>query len=236
MKILYLLTLVFASITCASAQQLRTNDAAAFERYLSNTFAEYYPLSLLQRVYKYMDSYANCSVGNIRYVRSLYRESSGGNFQSADHAENTLGIFLPGDYTPTVMVGKEQGFSQSHRHYDDRAFPDTLRIVFKQCFKDFRHEFPKKRNAMRRTIEQLEAFSKAAEHKPKFFVNIDQQYGGDISAYVKDMYDQSCLLNGKQFQRFLRKPSAIRLQNDMGVQFVIGIAIYRLWLKEQMDK
>ena len=35
----------------------------------------------------------------------------------------------------------------------------------------------------------------------------------------------------------LRKPSAIKLQNDMGeVQFVIGIALYRLWLKEHAEK
>lgn len=234
MRILYLLLFTFASITCANGQQQCTNDTAAFERYLSYTFAEYYPLPFLQRLYKYMDTYANSSASN-RYVRSPYRESSGESFRAADHSESTLGIFLPGDYTPTVMVGKDQG-GEAHRHYDDRAFPDTLRIVFKQCFKDFRHEYPKKRNAMKLTIEQLETFSKAAEHKPKFFVNIAQQYGGDISAYVKDMYDQSCLLDGKQFQRFLRKPSAIKLQNDMGVQFVIGIALYRLWMKEQMDK
>ena len=221
-----------ASIACCYGQGTYKNDSIEFERNLSNSFAAYYPISLLQRIYTYMAKY-EADKPEDRYVRSVVGEYNGGNCKPADSAQDGLAFM---NFTPTVMIGKEQGFAQSHRHYDDRAFPDTLRRVFKQCFKNFRYEYPKKRNAMRRTIEQLEAFSKVSEHRPKFFVNIDQQYGGDISAYVKDMYDQSCLLDGKQFQRFLRKPSAIKLQNDMGVQFVIGIALYRLWMKEQTEK
>lgn len=232
MKKLLLIVASVANMACCWGQGTYENDSIEFERHLSNTFAAYYPIFLLQSIYLYMTKY-EADKPKERYVRSVVGEYNEGNCKPADSAQDGLAFM---NFTPTVMVGKEQGFAQSHRHYDDRAFPDTLRLVFKQCFKNFRHEYPKKRNAMRRTIEQLEEFSKVSNHKPKFFVDIAHQYDGDISAYVKDMYDQSCLLNGKQFQRFLRKPSAVKLQNDMGVQFVIGIALYRLWIREQAEK
>ena len=47
------------------------------------------------------------------------------------------------------------------------------------------------------------------------------------------MFKTSILIDNKQNQRFLRKPSAEKLQNDAGVKFVIGVALYKLWLTQQ---
>ena len=72
-----------------------------------------------------------------------------------------------------------------------------------------------------------------ASNKPLFFAEIHQKYNDDIEAYVKDMFNTSVLIDDKQNQRFLRKPSAEKLQNDAGVKFVIGVALYKLWLTQQ---
>ena len=47
------------------------------------------------------------------------------------------------------------------------------------------------------------------------------------------MFKNSILIDDKQNQRFLRNPSSEKLQNDIGVRFVIGVALYKLWLTQQ---
>ena len=54
-------------------------------------------------------------------------------------------------------------------------------------------------------------------HIYRLFADIHKSYNDDIEAYVKDMFKTSILIDNKQNQRFLRKPSAEKLQNDAGV-------------------
>lgn len=228
-RFLFLIFLSFSIIHCY-AQEASRNDMQAYEQYLSKTFAQYYPFSVLQRVYKYLDTYQRGGCTEDRYVFTDDSKGSGemGNWEPADK-----GYGLP---IATYMVGKEQGFSSSNRHYDDRAFPDSLRFVFKQAYAEFRSKYPKKSVAQKELVEALTAFSKAANNKPLFFADIHKTYNDDIEAYVKDMFKTSVLIDDKQNQRFLRKPSAEKLQNDAGVKFVIGVALYKLWLTQQEGK
>ena len=136
-------------------------------------------------------------------------------------------------YTDTYQIGKEQGFHTSHRHYDDRVFPDSLRFIFKQGYAEFRTNYPQKSVAQKELVEALVAFDKTAHNKPLFFADIHKTYDDDIEAYVKEMFKTSILIDNRQNQRFLRKPSAEKLQNDAGVKFVIGVALYKLWLTQQ---
>ena len=209
------------------------DDAQAYEMYLSKTFAKYYPISVLQRIYKYMDVYSKDSaLLKDRYVLTDEKRLFDGNAVSADHAAE--GPILC--YTPTIMVGKGQNHVRSDRHYDDRAFPDTLRYVFKMAYNDYRSKYPKKRVAQDETITLLKSFDQNSENKPLFFADIHQVYHDDIDAYVKDIFSKSLLVSDKQNQRFLRKPSAEKLKNDIGVRFVIGVALYKLWLTQQTNK
>ena len=81
----------------------------------------------------------------------------------------------------------------------------------------------------------MKAFDNSSHNKPLFFADIHKTYNGDIEAYVKNMFKTSILIENKQNQRFLRKPSAEKLQNDAGVKFVIGVALYKLWLTQQRE-
>ncbi len=228
-RVLLIISISFYIFHCYG-QGVSKADTQAYEQYLTKTFAQYYPFSMLQRVYKYLYAYQEKGSIDDRYVFTDDSKGRGdtGNWEPADKGEG-----LP---IATYMVGKEQGFSTSIRHYDDRAFPDSLRFIFKQGYAEFRSKYPKKSIAQKELIEALKGFDKAAHNKPLFFADIHKSYNDDIEAYVKDMFKSSILIDNKQNQRFLRKPSAEKMQNDAGVKFVIGIALYRLWLTQQEGK
>ena len=136
-------------------------------------------------------------------------------------------------YSFTTMIGKESNTNISIRHYDDRLFPDSLRCLFKTLYAKFRKQYPRKKIAQKELVFQLNAFNKMAHNKPLFFADIHQVYNDDFDAYVKYMFKNSILIDNKQNQRFLRNPSSEKLQNDIGVRFVIGVALYKLWLTQQ---
>ena len=230
------LFIFFATILCsinAVGQNvpITKSDSIVYEQYLSKTFAQYYSLPLLQKIYKYMDAYSKNNADD-RYVLKESHDNPG--WALANKAP--FGA-LSGSES-TVMVGTDGGGGsfRSYRFYDDRAFPDSLRTAFKFAYSDFRSKYPKKSVAQKDLVEALTAFSKTAHNKPLFFADIHNSYNDDIKAYVKDMFKTSILIDNKQNQRFLRKPSAEKLQNDAGVKFVIGVALYKLWLKQQDNK
>lgn len=228
-KILISLILVCVTINAAGQNSsIAKNDSIAYERYLSKTFAQYYPFPLLQKIYKYMDEYSKNNAED-RFVLKESHDNPGWALA------NTAPIGASSGSSSTVMVGTDGGGGsfRSYRFYDDRAFPDSLRTAFKLVYSDFRSKYPQKSVAQKELVEALKAFDKTAHNKPLFFADIHKSYNDDIEAYVKDMFKTSILIDNKQNQRFLRKPSAEKLQNDTGVKFVIGIALYKLWLTQQ---
>ncbi len=230
MRATFSLTLLFLSLffPYCSAQEVNVNDSQAYEQYLSNTFAQYYPLSALQRIYKYLHAYQEeSSKGKDRYIL-VDKSNGGGDIVLWEPADKEIELPIA-----TYLVGKDQGYSTSRRHYDDRAFPDSIRLILKSRFARFRRHYHRKNVAQKELIESLTAFSKTSHNKPLFFADIHKTYNDDIEAYVKDMFKTSILIDNKQNQRFLRKPSAEKLQNDAGVKFVIGVALYKLWLTQQ---
>ena len=227
MKRFIFLTFLSLCILHCYGQNASENDTRAYEQYLSKTFAQYYPFSMLQRVYKYLYAYHNEGGTEDRYVFTDDSKGRGdtGNWEPADK-----GVSVP---IATYQVGKERGFVTSQRHYDDRAFPDSLRFIFKQGYADFRYKYPRKSVAQKELVVLLTSFNKLANNKPLFFAEIHKDYNDDIEAYVKNMFKTSVLIDDKQNQRFLRKPSAEKLRNDAGVNFVIGVTLYKLWLTQQ---
>ncbi len=229
-----LITLILICVTISAVGQndsITKNNSIAFEQYLSKTFAQYYPFPMLQRIYKYLSTYPQNSNTKDRYIfnnDSMGRDYLGGWVSADCSSEGPIMC-----YTDTYQIGKEQGFHTSHRHYDDRVFPDSLRFIFKQGYAEFRTNYPKKSVAQKELIETLKNFDKSARNRPLFFADIHKTYNDDIEAYIKDMFKTSILIDNKQNQRFLRKPSAEKLQNDAGVRFVIGVALYKLWLTQQ---
>lgn len=209
-----------------------TKDSVAFKMYLDGTtFAECYPISLLQSVFKYRQRIENESTCR---ADDLYSQTEADNYEPSDHAQTFWGPYV---WTDTKMIGVESsGVSSTFRDYDDIQFPDSIRRLFVGYFYRYKHAFPRKKALAQSLVSNLLQFKNNATHFPTFYATIAHDYKGNIEVYVNDMLKKSILLDIGRHDRFLRKPSSFKMANDLGVQFVIGIAMYRLWMKEQTEK
>ncbi len=78
-------------------------------------------------------------------------------------------------------------------------------------------------------VAQLETFRDTASVLPSVYLLIDSKYGGNVRRYVDDLFRKSVLTNRRRLKRFVRSPSVIRMQRDMGFQFVVSKLTYRAW-------
>ena len=76
---------------------------------------------------------------------------------------------------------------------------------------------------------EILTFGDTATALPTVYVLIATKYGGDVRAYVNDLFDGSVMTNAKQMKRFARHPTKKRMREDMGFQFVVSKLMYRLW-------
>ncbi len=76
----------------------------------------------------------------------------------------------------------------------------------------------------------LEAFDSLSQNKPLFFLLFKDQRS-DPATFAKHIYDHSIVTNPRMLKAFMKHPSAELLRKDPGVQFILGLALYELWLK-----
>ena len=78
-------------------------------------------------------------------------------------------------------------------------------------------------------VRELEAFGDTASTLPTIYALIATKYGGDVRAYVDDLFGRSVMTSRRRMKRFMRSPIAKRMREDMGFQFVVSKLMYRLW-------
>ena len=76
---------------------------------------------------------------------------------------------------------------------------------------------------------EILTFGDTATALPTVYVLIATKYGGDVRAYVDDLFDGSVMTNAKRMKRFVRHPTKKRMREDMGFQFVVSKLMYHLW-------
>ena len=135
--------------------------------------------------------------------------------------------------TPFILLHKKKGFTRYVRGSSNEDETRSFRLPSN-------HTCPliigTKSALAQSLVSNLLQFKNNATHFPTFYATIAHDYKGNIEVYVNDMLKKSILLDIGRHDRFLRKPSSFKMANDLGVQFVIGIAMYRLWMKEQANK
>ena len=222
-----LLLTIALNINAIEQNDSLTKDSISFNKFLNTTtFEKYYPFKLLQRLFIYRRNFENGNKPDSAFV-AVSRLINGAKItdRALDGFGTNTGIEMEG--TGTLLTVPK---------FDDIQFPDSIKLDFVFGFNSFKRQYPRKKVAMLELIHQLEEFEKEAKHFPNFYATIEQEYKGDISAYAKDLFNKSILLDGTKYARFLRKPSSSKLASDMGVQFIIGINLYRLWLKQEAEK
>lgn len=76
----------------------------------------------------------------------------------------------------------------------------------------------------------LEAFDSLSRNKPLFFRLLKSQ-GMTPATFATEIYTRSMLTTPQLLKTFMKRPTAEALRRDPGVQFVLGLALYELWLK-----
>lgn len=79
-------------------------------------------------------------------------------------------------------------------------------------------------------VGRLMAFGDSAAFKPLFYYTIKEKYQNNVRAYVDDLYKTSMMSNKKRLRRFMLRPKQKRLNEDLGVQMVIAVKLYKYWL------
>lgn len=218
--VLFLLALsVSASARTAERADSLGTDSAVFVDCLSNTFAKFYNLSLLQRIYEHLVWFEKDTLRSDSYVftgkESVYKMAV-----PVDRANDAWGT-----RNANELVGTEE-YYHVNRTLENPKFPDSLRTAFNECFHECRKGSPKQKIAIKELIAGIEAFDSLPGAKPSFYVDIRTKFDGNIEAYAKDIYKNSFLLNASCWQRFLRHPSAQQMREDPGVRFVFSLKSY----------
>lgn len=80
-----------------------------------------------------------------------------------------------------------------------------------------------------RLVRQLETFGDTASALPTVYAQIATDYGGDVRAYVDDLFAHSVMTDERRMRRFVRHPTYRKMQADMGFQLVVSKLLYRHW-------
>ena len=168
---------------------------------------------------------------DIELMRKVYNNILGG---PRVNREYYLGL----EYLEPVVIG---------RIYSDRGFwlPSSISHIIKttnldktlrnELLQDFEEQHPRNWSAEEAKavlVRRLQHFDSLSTNKPLFFSTIYTDYGGDIAKYVDALYNTSIMGNKKTLRNFMRKPSTIAIQNDLGYQFSLSLALYEQWIAQ----
>ncbi len=78
-------------------------------------------------------------------------------------------------------------------------------------------------------VRALEAYGDTAAVLPTIYAQIVTEYGGDVRAYVDELFRSSVVTNKRRLRRFMRRPTVRDMQTDMGFQFAVSKLMFRLW-------
>ena len=87
-----------------------------------------------------------------------------------------------------------------------------------------------------RLVRKIEHFDSLSYYKPIFFADIKTKYKNDVRKYVDDLFEKSMMVNPKRLFYFLTNPRRRKLKADMGYQFTLSLALYDLWIKQEVRK
>lgn len=247
MKRIFLFTIILLLSAPAAYSQENSlaRDTLAFRTYLSDNIGTCLDAQVLIKTYRRlaMRHDKGEKVGSEAQPPAAgYRTP-----QPSTYPDERASVVLYGD----VNVGDWYPTGNIYGHMDNAKLPDSLRTEIKEAFDAYhglhrwrtgyekdnfiphRKMYPKvnMKEKKERLIRDLQKFDSLSSHKPTFFATIHSVYGGDIRRYVEDLHKKSILGSRRKLTWFLRFPTAKKLQNDLSVQFTIGLKLYDLWIE-----
>lgn len=209
----------------AQTDSLR-HDSILFRQYLSgDTPGRVIPASLWLNLYRRL-----AHTGVINEMKTEYYASKAEPEDFTTFRVGNQGFasgFDPAMYLLTSSGGG-QYFSADTPRFPEQAYEQILN----SC-RNYVKSHPDVKAEKARLTASLTAFDSLAYNRPLFFRDIETSFGGDISAYVDDLYKHSIITNKRRRSIFLRWPRAEKIENDPGVRFTIALALYELWMRQE---
>ncbi len=219
-QFLFVIVLVLSPLRLIG-ENIFIQDSVAFRDYLSNNIGTAMDVSRLVNIYHRLNTPKS---GN-KEIRRTFPDYFGDGFSysgpvfhsdAPDAGEQKI-----------IVTWRNWG---GHWSVDNARFPDSLRMGLIHDARAYRAGKDMKAEKAR-LVDNLRKFDAVSCNKPVFFATIYSQYKGDIEKYVDDLYSKSIMGSKWRMGLFCRWPSAKKLQEDLSVQFAIGLALYDLWIK-----
>jgi len=210
---LLLLCIVLQSGNLRAQESTVARDTAAFQQYLSaEKIGRCVDVSLLFKIYQGLKTIPN---------PKLQRSGTISENHSTDRIHPEVPVY-------------EWGYMSSPFAWqlDSEHFPNAVRHELLRQVRSYRHSHPNTSQLKEQLIAALTAFDSVADNRPLFFYTIDSKYKGSIKKYVSRLLKKSMFFNPWRMTLFTRHPSGKKLQRDLGVQFVIGLALYESWIRD----
>ena len=225
MKRLLIIITLFALCTCGVHGQCPVRDTLAFRQYFSENIGTRTDLQALMQLYHRLSAtYTKAEREQVSSKLNPPGDAGGG----SEIHWNDRGYI-------TYVGFKDAGNWNAYPGYgrlDNFLFPDTLREPLMRNIYRYRYDYKQCATDKAALVEALRAFDSVAVHKPVFYADIYSTFKGDYKKYVDHLYKRSFLCNNQRMTLFARRPEKVKIQKDPGVQFVIGLALYELWIKD----
>ena len=219
----FFLALILVSVPCRAHSAGR--DTLIFQREFGYKFvSNYVGIPLLANVYRYL-----VKAGDSRPQQYSGFPVSDGYYDNYTYSDRP-------DWASRFVQYDDAAFSAAlYSSREEYSAYDLSSLSISQlatAAKAYRASYADKGAEKRRLVQALTAFDTAAVNKPVFFSEIYGKFKGNIGKYVDHLYKHSILCSKSRMDKFVRYPKAEELQKDPGVQFVIGMALYELWIKD----
>ncbi len=226
-RLLFAIALIALCLGKACGQGL-AQDTLAFRQLLSDKMWKYYSMQTLATLY-------DCLYYGPRQPVAARSDTS-----------DVLSALVSGSHDSGLTYAAAKARSDKFfQHQEKRSYPEGKLVMdwltdldghIRQLDREadaYRASYTDKSAEKRRLVQALAAFDTAAVNKPVFFSEIYGKFKGNIGKYVDHLYKRSILCNQRRMDTFRVYPKkAEDFQKDPGVQFVIGMALYELWIKD----
>ncbi|MBP3353501.1 MAG: S46 family peptidase [Bacteroidales bacterium] len=141
----------------------------------------------------------------IKYQRQMLREalSTAVEFSKVPNADALIKALGSKD---KENINKEvKAYKESYAKFNDKDYdPEVDRQVSKAMIKKYISMFP-------------------AEQRPDIFAFIDKKYKGDTDKFIDDCFNKSIFADSVKFNKFMEKPSAKVLKNDLMLKYANSV-------------
>jgi len=226
-RLIVFLCLALSLCHLAAQEQTAEADTAAYRQYFTEKYVgNYVSLSTLSTLFRHLQLWPRPNASNANSWAFIPCDVDLVNFTYSTHPAYPSKFIEHDNYE----IGRAGGSAFSP--FDPYAIYDNALKKMYEGAKAYIASCKDKNAEKQRLVRALTAFDSVSTHKPIFYADIYGRFKGSAAKYVDYLFKKSFLFRKSHLEKFVRYPKAKTLQRDLGVQFVIGLALYESWIRD----